>query len=234
MTTQSITELPQSTGSLSTPIPPAFAPRIVAPPCRAPARRRCVLLNHHHLILGLLRCRRHIVPDHPTAAAVRPVARRRLRDPHAGHHGRHDGHLHRPSAARPRSLRRAHLEHFRFSTAAAPAALPVSPPASLVLPVVVVVVLHDHGARLARRRGPGQEDGRPAGARVQQREEQQEAADGAEHDAGDDARRGGRVLPAVGGRDSLKAGAALRRARGDGIGLCEDGCDRSGGWERWW
>lgn len=101
----------------------------------------------------------------------------------------------------------AHLKHLRLGMAAvARAASPV------VLVAVTLLVLDDNGPP---RRGPRQEHGRPAGARVQQREQQHEAADGAEHDAGDEAGRGRRVLPVVGRRYGLEAAAALRRARGD-------------------
>ncbi len=159
------------------------------------------------------------------------MSRRRLRDAHARHHGRRHRHLHRrrpPAAAGPRrrgssTLRGAHLVHFRVGAAAtaAAAARVVVPPAALV--PVALLVLDNDGA--PRRRRPRQEDGCPAGARVQQREDQEKGPDGAEHDAGDGAGRRGRVLLLVGRRDGLEAVGALRRADREGVGGChvEDG-----------
>ncbi|KAJ6782339.1 hypothetical protein PWT90_05824 [Aphanocladium album] len=216
-----------------------MTPEPLAPPRRLVPRRR-VLLNHHHFVLGLGlvrhgRGRGRVVPRHS-----RRVPRRRLRDPHARHHGRHHGYMNRTPTTTAHwsyALRAADLEHFRLGAAAAMAPRTLLPVrvSSLVVSVAVVdvVVFYDDGARFPGGGGPRQKDGRVAGARVEEREEQQKDADGAEDDAGDSAGGRGGVLPAVGGGDGFEAGRVLRRARGDGVGMCEGG-GGGGCVEGWW
>lgn len=184
-----------------------------------------MLLHDDNLVLGQVRFGGVIADD-----ARRSVSRRRLGHAHAGHHGRRGrGDVHGTTADGGAGAGggAVDLEHFGFGgAAAAAAATAVFVPAVLV--AVWWLVLDDDGAPAGGGagggRGPRQEDGRPACARVQEGKEQEKGADGAEDDAGNGAGRKGRVLLAVSRGDGLEAGgggALLRRAGTEG---------RGGGW----
>lgn len=191
------------------------SPAASALPVALPPGRGRVLLNDDHLVL----VRRRVVAHDARGRLDRLEA-----DAAAG--------LGRYRLAWPRgrgALGGADLEHLGSAHGAGLSM-------AAVAVVVVFVVRGGAGAEGEDAAGAhgevvgdgaaGQGDGRPAEARVEEGEDEEEAADGAEDDAGHDARVGRGGERAVGGRDDDVVVVVLAGEDGHGCGLGGEGATR--------